>query len=238
MQIKEGLKKVLPEYVGRQGLSVAQAIKIVRDIFFDTANQIYDLGLDHVSIPQSGHLHDREVDGREMQTRGELASSSSQPQKLKAFIDRHKDIKFLRLQWVDFTATLRVRVVPKEQAIKMFGHGKSIGVAPAVFGLLQNDRIVDGFTPIGEYLLHPDLTSLRPSGRQSYASAQCDFKEHGGAEVDICPRTILQRQVRRGLEHGINFQIGFEIEVTFMNRELVNGFFVYGREPVAEGHAW
>ena len=238
MQIKEGLERVLFEYVDRQALSFADAIKIVKELLFYTANRIYDLDLEKSSKPQPMSLYDRAPLGRRSQTETQLWNSGHQFHMLKALLDQHDRVKFLRLQWIDYTATLRVRVLPIKYAIELFSQARGPGVPRVALGLLQTDVRVDGFSSVGEYLLQPDFASFRLSGRRSYASVQCDFKERGGGDIDICPRTILQRQIERASDNGIKFRMGFEIEVAFLRRESVNGRLIYGGQAMSEGHAW
>jgi hypothetical protein len=59
--------------------------------------------------------------------------------------------------------------------------------------------ISPGFTATGEYFLMPDLKSLRTSllePRYAYVMGQFEEKEAEEKEVDLCPRTLLNRIVR------------------------------------------
>jgi glutamine synthetase len=76
---------------------------------------------------------------------------------------------------------------------------KSIGITKAVLGLIQIDLMAPGFSPIGEYFLMPDLKSLRTSKiepRYAYVMGQFEEKDDIPKEVDLCPRTLLNRIVR------------------------------------------
>jgi glutamine synthetase len=76
---------------------------------------------------------------------------------------------------------------------------KSVGITKAALGLIQVDLASEGFGPSGEYFLMPDLSTLRTSTLEPrYASLMGNFEEKEGEkkEVDICPRTLLQRIVR------------------------------------------
>ena len=231
LQVREGLDRVLTEYVERGALSVEQAIEIVRDLLFTTSNELYKLdiplvplALNDVSLQIHRPLHD---------------SWATNLALLEQFLGIHPSIKFLRLQWLDYTSTLRARIVPISRALKMFREKHFIGITKAVLGLLQTDNLCPGFSATGEYRLYPHFRSLCLASRAKHATVQCEFQEKNGQEVDICPRTVLRRQIERGIEKGINFLVGFEIEVVFVSREVVHGEYRYAEIPINEGgHAW
>ena len=54
----------------------------------------------------------------------------------------------------------------------------------------------------------------------------------------MCPRTLLRKQVEKAGAHGVEFLIGYEIEIVFMSKEVKDGEFRYGDTPITEGHAW
>lgn len=83
-------------------------------------------------------------------------------------------------------------------------------------------------TPIG----------LRLGSRKGYATVQCEFQSRDGKELPICPRTLLRRQVEKAEAHGVEFLVGFEIEIVFMSKDIRDGGFEYGSIPVTESHAW
>ena len=234
LQMREGLKKVLTEYVDRGTLTVRQAVKLVEDLLFNTANDLYDLGLKlkplvvttqyplrkSVSVKQPPATHDIGL--------------------LENFLMQNPSVKFLRLQWLDYTATARVRLLPVKQALKMFRAAKYIGVSKAALGLLQTDVACEGFSATGQYDLVPAFDSLLISNRPQYATMQCEFRENDGTEGDLCSRTVLRRQVEKGSAMGINFTVGYEIEVVFMTRKFDGDHIVFGERPVTleGGHAW
>lgn len=202
-------------------------MKVVEDVFFNTANRLYNLGL--VLTPLGKPRKTIETaEGAKIANLDILTN----------FLLSNPSVKFIRLQWLDYTATLRVRVIPLKVALGMFKSQKSIGITKAVLGLLQHDMVVPGFSPVGEYELIPCFDSLRLGDRTGYATIQCEFRERDGAEVAICPRTLLRRVVERAQENGISFLIGFELEVVFMTAEKFGGSHVYGRDPIGHGHSW
>jgi glutamine synthetase len=223
--------QVLTEYVHRGALNTTQAIKVVEDVFFNTSNKLYKLGL---SLPP----HPQIV--RQPSHPGTSAGirDAVDPTLLTRFLSENSSTKYVRLQWLDYTSTNRVRVLPIKHALSLFQEGKSIGITKAVLGLLQNDTISPGFAATGEYTLTPCFESLRRGERSSYATVQCEFRQKCGNQVANCPRTVLRRIVENAAANGIEFLVGFEIEVVFTTVSTKDGEFHYGEIPVSEGHAW
>lgn len=158
---------------------------------------------------------------------------------LERFLETNPSVRFLRLQWLDYTATLRLRLLPKKQALEMVQKKSFLGITKAVLGLLQADITCPGFAATGEYALYPQFEGLRLAARAGHATVQCEFREENGDDVPICPRTVLRKQVENASRNGMKFLVGFEVEVVFMSREVVEGEFHYGGAPVNEGgHAW
>ena len=222
MQMREGLNKVLGDFVRREALTIPQAIAIVEAILFKTSNQLYQLNLDLRPLPSS------------------TSSDGPTPsRKLQSFLGEHPSVQYLRLQWLDYTSTLRVRILPIKQAAKMLEEKRFIGIAKAVLGLLQQDLSAPGFSATGEYSLCPQFASLRLGNRYNNAFLQCEFQEKNGDEVSICPRTVLRKQVQKAEANSMTFLIGFEIEVVFMRVDSSSDKPIYTDHPVnAGGHAW
>lgn len=148
--------------------------------------------------------------------------------KLSELIEQDPSIKFLRFQWLDYTSLLRLRILPVDRAVQLFNAGKSISVPQLVLALLQMDMPCPGLFTNGEYLLRPDFDSLRISDSKGYATVQCDFHELNGDPVAKCPRTLLQRVTSEAKStKGIEFLVGFEIEVVFTKWTVVEGQVVY-----------
>ena len=149
IQIREGLLKVLGMYIERRSLTTTEAVKIVQDILFHTANQLYDLKLPLVPIDPT-LSSDRSLS---------KASWNNNFAQLQRFLEQEPSVQYLRLQWLDYTSTLRLRVVPIKQALRMFSEGRLIGIVEAVFGLLQPDIISPGFSATAEYNMYPQFAS-------------------------------------------------------------------------------
>ena len=120
--------------IERGSLTSTEAVKIVQDILFNTANQLYGLKLPLVPV-NSTVLSDMSLS---------KASWTKNFAQLRRFLDQEPAVQFLRLQWLDYTNTLRLRVLPIKQALRMFRGDRFINIVEAVFGLLQTDFMSSG----------------------------------------------------------------------------------------------
>lgn len=91
-QVREGMRRVLSEYVERGSLTSAQAIKIVQDILFNTSNNLYRLGLPPLARP---------LEDKELPTEEPSEPWANNFAHLKLFLRKHPSIQWLRLQWLD-----------------------------------------------------------------------------------------------------------------------------------------
>lgn len=159
---------------------------------------------------------------------------------LGELIEQHPSIKFLRFQWLDYTSLIRLRILPVDRVSQLFNAGKTISVPQLVLALLQMDMPCPGLYTNGEYLLRPDFDSLRISDRDRYATVQCDFHELNGDPVEKCPRSLLRRVTSEAKStKGIEFLVGFEIEVVFTKWTVVEGQVVYASFNESEyGHGY
>ncbi|SLM34296.1 Glutamine synthetase/guanido kinase, catalytic domain [Lasallia pustulata] len=229
IQVREAMELVLCEYVRRSALDTIQAIKVVQDIFFNTSNRLYNLALPFRPLSS------------ETSPCRSIQMSNPMPNHLSSFIQFLAEVdstKYLRLQWLDYTTTLRARILPIKQALQLFRAGKYLGVTESVFALTQIDSLAAGFGPVGEYKLYPCFDSLRRGGQNGYATMQCEFREDNGEPVSSCPRTVLRGIAEQAELRGIEFLIGFEIEIVFMKWAEVDGAVKYRHPPADQGHAW
>lgn len=145
---------------------------------------------------------------------------------------------FVRIYWNDLTASPRMRMIPFRRFMSLLEDGQSIsiGITKASLGLLQNDRIIPGCSPAGEYRLHPDFSSLKCGPIRGHVSMHGQFREQNGARVNLCPRSLLERAVEFGAEKGLTFLVGFEIEFMLLKR-LDNAPRKFGTGG-GDGHAW
>ncbi|KAM0333396.1 hypothetical protein ACHAQA_002057 [Verticillium albo-atrum] len=224
LQVKEVFGKVLGEFVRKRHVTWQEGCQLVQDVFFHNSNKLYHLGLtlrEEVSVPGQAKF-----------------AESSDLDLLEAYLAENPEPTFLRIYWNDYTATPRMRAIPLRHVLsRLREEGSfSIGITKASLGLLQNDLAAPGITPVGEYRLHPDFSSLVGGPGKTYASTFGDFREQDGSAVPLCPRTLIQRLTDLASRRGLSFQLGFEVEFVLLQRGSEDG------KPYVmvenDGHAW
>ncbi len=115
------------------------------------------------------------------------------------------------------------------------GAPTDIGISKAALALLQDDRLIPGASPTGEYRLHPDFSSLRRGPIRGHINMYGEFRERDGSKAALCPRTQLIRAVELAARQDLRFLFGFEIEFVLMERIRTDQ--EYRRLPNL-GHAW
>ena len=123
---------------------------------------------------------------------------------LRKLGDQH--IHYIRLQWVDYTNITRNRILPLRAFAQLLGASRpGVALVEAVFGLVGVST-APGFSATGEYLLTPDLSSLRLCGyAPGHASLMGWFEQKSLAQkqvgkeasgVPLCPRGLLRSVVK------------------------------------------
>ncbi|KAF4998478.1 hypothetical protein FDECE_11774 [Fusarium decemcellulare] len=222
-QLREVLHTVLADYVYKGDLTWAQAGQLVKDILFNNANKLYDLRLEFrpLSLDSSHRLE---------------ASEHNKIATLSRFLKNKEEPRFLRVYWNDFTAMPRMRAIPMRRVWSLLRNGDdfSFGVTKAGLGLLQIDVPVTNVVPTGEYRLHPDLSSLRFGPRKGHITVMGDFREKDGSAVPLCPRSLLKKTLEKAAKQGLEFTLGFEIELILFRRSDDGKY-----NPLdGDGHAW
>ncbi|KAH8893278.1 glutamine synthetase/guanido kinase [Thozetella sp. PMI_491] len=228
MQMREVLQTVLLEYIRKGHLGWRAAVELVRDILFHNSNKLYHLELEFEELEE------------EVVENGQMDRYISDLELLDIFLRDQPRPDFVQIHWTDYTASVRMRMVPFRKFISLLNEGNptDIGVTKAAFGIIQNDWTVPGTIATGEYRLHPDFSSLRRGPIEGHISMYGEFREKSGAAVSLCPRTLLQRAVGLGAEHKLSFLLGFEVEFLLLDR------LDRGSQPTryatlqTDGHAW
>lgn len=216
--------QVLCDYVRRGHISWKAAIELTRSILFSNSNKLYHLDLD---------FSEWETDNED-NVEAEMAESDLEI--FTQFLKGNQPPDFVRIGWTDFTAMPRMRMVPFRKMMTTLEESKrtDIGITKASLGLLQHDWMTPGFSPSGEYRLHPDFSSLRPGPIPGHFSMYGDFREADGAPTVLCPRTQLQRAQELGAQNDLSFLVGFEIEFLLLQRNDHGGYATL----VNDGHSW
>ncbi|OAQ69251.1 glutamine synthetase, catalytic domain-containing protein [Pochonia chlamydosporia 170] len=130
-------------------------------------------------------------------------------------------VEYFRLQWIDYSGVLRVRIVSRSVALDLAKNKQS-------YTLAQNCLIIPISTApacfpdgIEEWLLIPDWKSLRVCGfKNNYASVMCGTSRAGFvASSARCPRSRLCDVLSEfGSTHSYSIMLGFEIEFSFLDQ--------------------
>jgi glutamine synthetase len=212
---------VLVDYVSQGSLTLAQAKQAAIDILFDNSNKLYNLNLPRPEINTS----------RSPST----AITKSAPTGFFGLneLATQDPSLIVWMQWVDYTATVRVRMFPLREFIKIVQGQRRIGITLAALHLLQDDHLAPGGSATGQFYMRPDMsTFIRNVALNSNSATVMTFwEDENGVALEGCPRTTLQRVVK-ALE-PIQVTLGFEIEVVFL-RKSDNGDWV----PLTQTHSW
>ncbi|KAM5431674.1 hypothetical protein McanMca71_004907 [Microsporum canis] len=218
LQFRQALESVFTEYVYKGDFTIEHAADSVKDILFNNSNELYGLE-QRVSFETISNLQrTEETPFPELFPR---ESSETALQTAQRFTSLYANIDFYWLQFVDYTATVRVRMLPACQFHRIL-QGKSIGITTALMNLLQNDTLGEpGALTAGQFLLRPDVTTLSPnfkrSGPPNSATIMTFWKTSEGKPLEGCPRTMVQNMVDKcKSEFGVSLLLGFEVEVVFM----------------------
>jgi glutamine synthetase len=149
-------------------------------------------------------------------------STSNNMALLDTFLAENPSVKYIWLQFLDYTATMRNRMVTIRQFRKQLANGTNPGITIGLLRLLQDDNIAPGGTPIGQFLLAPDLSTLTlnkgiPSPSATVQNWWMDDRPNDSQHLEGCPRWTLDSLARTlNSEFGITMLMGFEIEIVFM----------------------
>jgi len=147
---------------------------------------------------------------------------SSDKERLEEFLQTNKSIKYIRLQWIDYSGVLRARFVPIARCLRIASGSETaclaqnsmiipISTAPRIFSLSDHHET---------WFLRPDWSSLRRCGFKAGHAAAMSFVDQKDAETrfDKCPRMLLVQALERlEREWGAKVLIGFEIEFVLLD---------------------
>lgn len=172
---------------------------------------------------------------------------SPESQALGTFLEQHTDIRYVNVMWLDILGTIRGRILPLKTLTDMCDSGRWIGISRGNLGTTQNDHMTCVANPVGQFMVRPDLRSLRRMhSAQSQAksipmaTAMASFTDEDGSPLPLCPRSELCRlSMLLNKEFDVDVLIGFEIEVTFLRRKSQNPTGSDDPfEPMDTNHAW
>src|SRR5690242_6481652 len=111
------------------------------------------------------------------------------------FIRQNPSVKFFYLQWLDFMATMRVRVLPVKEFTRVIYEGRRIGISQGNSGTLQNDSLTPVVNTTGQIYVEPDLRSLRRAHDRDplkAATVMSYWRSEEGHPLPSCPRNNLE----------------------------------------------
>ncbi|KAK8008865.1 hypothetical protein PG991_011416 [Apiospora marii] len=155
---------------------------------------------------------------------------------------RSLDAKWLRVYWIDATASSKCRLIPMKRLYKTLESGKplTISILQGALGMLPCDMLAPGFSATHTYNLHPDWSSLKRGPVKDHASCYGEFRQINGSDCVLCPRRLLRKTLEQAAASGLDFLIGFEIEFVALEK-LPRGTVENGskyRTISHDGHAW
>ena len=164
---------------------------------------------------------------------------------LESFLQQNPDVEYIWMQWVDYTATVRVRIFPIQEFMRIARKQRRVGISLAVFWMLQDDSMTSDGSTTGQFYMEPDLTSLyrngaMPTPAAPSATVMTFWRSEEGNALDNCPRTTLQNIVEKlHTKHHIDVLCGFEIEVVFLKpiKDEQTGQ-VTDYIPATNNHSW
>jgi glutamine synthetase len=162
-----------------------------------------------------------------------------------SFMKENPDVRFVYVQWLDYMATIRARVVPIKEFTRMIREGDRIGISQGNTGTLQNDTLTSIVNTTGQIYVEPDLRSLRRTHNKDplpSATVLSYWRSESGAPLPSCPRTSLETLINAlQYTHSTTLLVGFEIEVTFLSRNTNTHPKAPQQEtflPLTTTHAW
>lgn len=181
---------------------------------------MYPDSLSHDNIHHQSSTADREYLSTRTMADNASSTESSRNQGLRilqSLLDANPSVEFVRFQWVDFTATVRTRLVTVRQALRLAAEGLSISVANPITSALFVDGSFNEVTPGAKDSLIPDWSTLVVCHYQAgHASVMCAIDE-AGRGFDVCSRSLLEKVERNVKEkHGMTFLVGVEVEFYLM----------------------
>ena len=146
---------------------------------------------------------------------------------------RQADVRLVRFEYCDVSGVARAKAVHIDQLQHKLLEGVGLTRAQMSIDLLEQVVPIEGMEPVGEIRLVPDPAafSVLPWSPGS-ASVLCDQLDHDRTDWGACPRSFLQRVLRRAAGLGLSVQATFENEYYLATE--VDGRYV----PVdASGHS-
>lgn len=264
LQFRQVLEKAVMGNIYKGVTSVKQGIDAVVNILFWNSNKLYRLE-EEKRYPELLRACGRGTEFRGT-TSSDISRSSHPPPSTSScelatieairdlgiwdeFHQKYPDIKYVWVQFLDYTATMRQHMVPVAQYREHIRKRSSPTVPLAIKGLIQNDHLSLNAPSMGQFSLISDVSTLTPNYGISSPSATVQTwwgRDSDPEETTFrpilqgCPRWALFKQVNNLKEDfDVEILMGFEIEIVFMKpvlNEAKNDFVRF--EPLHMVHSW
>ncbi|MAI78971.1 MAG: glutamine synthetase [Deltaproteobacteria bacterium] len=145
------------------------------------------------------------------------------PEVIQDLVDilEKRQIRFLRLGWVDNAGVYRVHAIRAPRIAKMAQEG--LGLATGAQAVpVHEDVVAAGLPigPVGQVWLLPDAESFRVlPWEPEHGAVMGSFVSQDGSPWAYCPRAALQRQIDRLSERGLTMQAAFEHEFMLLREK-------------------
>ena len=165
--------------------------------------------------------------------------SDEHSENLRKFLDANPSVRFLRLEWLDIKSINHARIIHTNMAYNMLREQRMISISSRQTHALHDDHTPPCMPGTGEIQLFPDIRSLRRAAREIYATVRCEYRQKGGQENRLCPRTLLRRIQKEAKKQSLVVLNGFEIEMVFMTAKEVEGKVHYVKPTIeVQGHQY
>lgn len=132
---------------------------------------------------------------------------------LQSLLHANPSVEFVRFQWVDFTATVRARLVTVRQALHLAAEGLAINVASPIVSAFLIDGEFHHVNAGAKDSLIPDWSTLVVCHYQPAHAAVMCFIDEAGRGFDCCPRSLLKKvEGELHEQHGTSVSVGVEVE--------------------------
>lgn len=125
--------------------------------------------------------------------------TNGQPKMLNRFFEAHRKIKYVRLQWVDYSGVLHCRIVTKAKSQRTAEDSLPYkGPVNCMITPLSTARGCDA-SPPQVWELHPTWETLKVYGfAPTHASIMCFLTRTGAANAfSMCPRQLFTTAMKR-----------------------------------------
>ncbi|KAG8664236.1 uncharacterized protein FPOAC1_013943 [Fusarium poae] len=143
------------------------------------------------------------------------------------FTDKEPAVRFIHLQWVDYTSTVRVRVLTIRHFKQLLEQKRYLGLCRHYLSMIDMALPFTHYEPerpVGQCLLFPDFRSIYLHSPQNavmfcyFGNLASVYKELSPGEhrfvAPMCPRRTLYQAIAQAHGLGLRFRVGFELEFT------------------------